>query len=122
MAYDERTAQRVRDALGSRADVAEKEMMGGLCFMIGGHMCCSVSGRGLLVRVGADAYEAVLGEPNVTPMTMGARTMTGFVRVTPEGYRTEASLRRWLRRGTDFVATLPPQERKRRASGRKKPR
>ena len=46
MAYDEITAERVRDALAKRRDVVEKKLMGGLCFMVNGNMCCSVSARG----------------------------------------------------------------------------
>ena len=99
MAYDARTAERVRHALGRR-DFVEKQMMGGLCFMVGGKMCCSVSGKGgLLVRVSQTAYEASLHKPHVTPMKMGKRTMRGFVRVSPLGYRTAAQLRGWVRLG-----------------------
>jgi hypothetical protein len=39
--------------------------------------------------------------------------MGGFVRVMPEGYRTAAGLRKWVRRALDFVATLPPKAAKR---------
>jgi hypothetical protein len=78
MAYDEKTAMRVRKLLSGRPDVAERKMMGGLCFMVRGHMCCSVSGRGgLMVRVGPDAYDAALREPHIQPIEMGGRSMTG---------------------------------------------
>jgi TfoX/Sxy family transcriptional regulator of competence genes len=108
MAYDEKTAGRVRELLSNCPDVTERKMMGGLCFMVQGHMCCSVSGRGgLLIRVGAEAHQSMLGEPHVGPMEMGGRTMKGFVRVAPEGYRTERALRKWIGRGLDFVATMP---------------
>ena len=94
MAYDEKTAARVRMILSDRSDFVEKKLMGGLCFMVGGKMCCSVSARsGLLVRVGAQAHERMLDEPHAAPMKMGGRTMAGFIRVAPEGYRTEAALR-----------------------------
>src|SRR3984893_7906055 len=112
MAYDETTALRVRELLSARPDVTEKKMMGGLCFMVKGRMCCSVSGRGgLLVRVGADAYQSMLAEPHIV---LGGRTMTGFVRVGPEGYRTDAGLKKWVKRGVDFVATMPVSAPKRR--------
>ena len=42
MAYDEKTAERVRQALAGQRGVVEKKLMGGLCFMIGGGMCCAV--------------------------------------------------------------------------------
>jgi TfoX N-terminal domain len=91
MAYDQQAAERVRQALATRSDVTEKAMMGGLSFMIGGTMCCSVSGKGgMLVRVAAADYERVLLEPSVEPAKMGDRIMRGFVRVRPEGCRTAA--------------------------------
>jgi TfoX N-terminal domain len=106
MAYDEPTAERVRKVLAGRRGVAEKKMMGGLCFMVKGRMCCSVSSRGgLLVRVGAD--EEVFGEPHVGRMKMGSRTMSGFARVDPAGYKSDAALTKWIKRGLDAAAGLP---------------
>jgi len=76
--------------------------------LVGGNMACSVSGKGgLLVRVGAEAHARMLPEPHVVPMEMGGRTMTAFVRISPEGYRTEAALRKWIQRGLDGVAARP---------------
>lgn len=109
MAYDERAAERVRQVLASRRDVIERKMMGGLCFMVSGTMCCSVSGKGgLLVRVGAQGYATALAEPHVQPMKMGKRVMSGFVRVSPEGFRTAAQLRKWVLRGVQCAQSLPP--------------
>ena len=60
MAYDEKTAGRVRKLLSVRPDVVEKKIMGGLCFMVKDRMCCSVSGKGgLLIRVGSDAHQLI---------------------------------------------------------------
>jgi hypothetical protein len=92
--------------------------MDGLCFIVKGGMCCSVSRRGgLLIRVGVDAQDRILRGPHVRPMEMGRRTMTGFVRVAPEGYRTDAALKTWVERGLDAVALRranPSRERRRR--------
>ena len=85
MAYDQKTAARVRRLLGGRPGITEKEMMGGLSFLVNGHMACSVSGRGgMLIRVGAEAMDRLLKEQHVQPATMGAKTMTGFVRIDPQ--------------------------------------
>lgn len=114
MAYDEKTADRIRGLLSSRRGVVERKMMGGLCFMVNGHMCCAVSSQGgLLIRVGSEAHAAALREPHAGPMEMGGRRMTGFVRVASEGYRSEDMLEAWLARGLDFVETLPPRMKKR---------
>ena len=112
MAYDERTAERVRALLAQRRGVVEKKLMGGLCFMVDGGMCCSVSGRGgLLVRVPRDDQERLLGESHVRPMEMRGRPVPGFVRVDPEGYRTGPALRKWVERGLAGVAARPAKSR-----------
>ena len=104
MAYDETTAERVRKVLAGRRDVIAKKMMGGLAFMTAAGMCCSVSGRGgLLIRAGDDGA-ALLREPHVQPVDMGGRKMTSFVRVMPDGYRTDAALKMWVERGLRAAA------------------
>lgn len=108
MAYDEAAAERIRKLLSRRRGIAEKRLMGGVCFTVNGNMCCAVSVRGgILVRVGADAYPRMLVEPHVEPLEMRGRPVTGFVRVGPDGYRTDTALKTWVQRGLDFVATLP---------------
>jgi hypothetical protein len=112
MAYDEKTAARVRKALSDRRDVVEKKLMGGLCFMVTGGMCCAVSGKGgLLVRVEVEAQERLLLEPHVSAMEMRGRVMRSFVRVAPEGYRTDAALKKWVERGVTAAAARPPKAR-----------
>ncbi len=107
MAYDLALAERVRHLLADRHDVHERKMMGGLCFMVNGGMCCAASGRGgMLVRVAPDAQPKLILEPNVRSMVMGGRKVSSFVRVMPEGYRTHAALKKWVQRGVDAVAAL----------------
>ena len=52
MAIDENAAARLRRGLARRRDITEKKMMGALCFMAGGTMCCGITGLALMVRVG----------------------------------------------------------------------
>ncbi|WP_298254467.1 TfoX/Sxy family protein [Bradyrhizobium sp.] len=108
MAYDEKTTEHIRRLLRGRRNVTEQPLMGGICFMVNGNMCCAVSGRGgLLVRVGPEAHAQMVHEPHSGPMEMGGRIMKGYVRVAPDGYRTEGMLKKWLARGVEFAATLP---------------
>lgn len=108
MAYDEKTAERLSRMLSGRRDVVEKKMMGGLSFMVGGNMACSVSGKGgMLIRVGPDGMDAASKEPHAELAKMGPMVMKGFIRVRPEGYRTDAALRKWVERGVAFASALP---------------
>jgi len=110
MAYDEKTAQRVRAVLSRQRGLVERKMMGGICFMLGGNMCCGVSGAALMVRVGRDAYQQMLAQPNVRPMEFAGRRPTGFVFVDAEGHRSDAALATWVQRGVEFALTLPAKE------------
>ena len=82
-------------------------MVGGLSFSVDGRMCCGVSGRALMVRVGADARESVLRLPAVRPMVLGAKVVTGFVLVDPEGVARDRDLEAWVERGLDVAAARP---------------
>ena len=60
-----------------------------------------------MVRVGPDAYEQALLEPDVRPLTFGAKHPLGYVLIDPPAIRTAAELARRIGRGLDYVATLP---------------
>ena len=110
MAFDMITAVRIRTILAGR-NVVEQPMMGGLCFMVDGHMCVCTKADTLMVRVGAGAQARALAEPHVRPVEMRGRCMPSFVRVEADGFATDASLAAWIDRGLAFVSTLPPKQR-----------
>ena len=60
MAYSESLAERVRQTLDKRKDVAEKKMMGGLTFMVNEKMCVGVLRDDLMVRLDPEIYDQVL--------------------------------------------------------------
>ena len=107
MAYDESLATRVKEVLSGRPDIAERKMFGGLAFMLAGNMCCCVTDRGLMVRVGPEGYAEALVRPHAGVMDMTGRPMRGWVLVQPAGLESSASLAEWAGRGTAFAATLP---------------
>src|SRR5690348_14445871 len=113
MAYATEVAERIRTLLSGRTDVAEQKMFGGLCFMVRGHMCCAVSGRGgLLVHVGPDAPAFLFSEPHAAPMEMRGRIMADYLRVASEGYQSAGDLKKWVARAIDYVMTLPNKAKK----------
>jgi TfoX/Sxy family transcriptional regulator of competence genes len=109
MAYDEGLAQRIRTLLDSRSDVADKRMFGGIAFLISGNMACGVSGDDLIVRVDRDESEELLGEPGARRFDMTGRPMKGWLLVAPEATGDDDDLERWVRRGEEFAASLPPK-------------
>ena len=107
MSYDEALAERVRSVLGRRKGVTEKEMFGGVAWMLGGHMTVCVMKDDLMVRVGPAAHDAVLAQPHTRIMDFTGRPMKGYVFVAPAGFKTGAALAEWIERGAAFTRTLP---------------
>ena len=108
MAYDEELADRIRELLGSEADLTEKKMFGGLAFLIGGNMAIGASGQGgVLVRVDPAQSDRLVATTNARPMEMRGRQMQGWLRVNPDGVRTKRQLAKWVTLGATYARSLP---------------
>ena len=107
-------AERVRERLGQRDEVldsqiVEKNMFGGLAFMVRGHMACGVVGEELMVRVGPDAYEEALAETHAREMDFTGKPLRGMVYISAEGMADDDALDAWVGRALAFVLSLPPK-------------
>ena len=109
MAYDETLATRIRAALAPMANHDEIKMFGGLCFTVGGHMCCGVMKDEMMLRVGPEAYEAVLAKRHARVMDFTGRPMRNMVIVARKGLSTDNALRGWLKDAVAFATALPPK-------------
>ena len=109
MAYDHELAERVRELVALRADVVEREMFGGIAWMLAGNMACGVIGDDLLVRLGPDEGRRALGEEHTRPFEMSGRPTKAFILVAPEGVAADEDLAGWVDAGADFAASLPPK-------------
>ncbi len=108
MSYSEAAASRVRKALAGRKEIIEKELFGGIAFLLGGNMCVGVHGDDLIVRIEPSTTAAMLKEPGAKPFDLaGPPGMAGWLLVAPAGYRTEAGLQAWVARGVGFASSLP---------------
>ena len=108
MAYDEDLACRVRAVLPPAEAVTERQMFGGLAFMLGGHMFCGVVRDALMVRLGPEGADRALNLPYVRPMDFTGRPMKGMVFVEPGGLCGQ-ELRGWVDAAVAFARTLPPK-------------
>ena len=110
MAFSEKLAGRVRDALEGVQGVTEKKMFGGIGFMVDGKMVVGVQGDDLMVRVGPDMHDDALKEKGARPMDFTGRPMVGFLYIGPDGTKPAASLRKWVDRGVAYAASLPAKK------------
>jgi TfoX/Sxy family transcriptional regulator of competence genes len=107
MPYDEGLAQRVRELLADEPGLSEKRMFGGLAFLLKGNMCVGIVKDALMVRVGPDAYHDLVHQPSARKMDFTGKPMKGFVFVEPEGFESDADLRRWVGHGLAYASALP---------------
>lgn len=108
MAYDEDLADRVRAVLPPGAAVTERQMFGGLAFLLGGHMFCGIVKDTLMVRLGPEGADRALDQPHVRPMDFTGRPMRGMVFVGPEALRGDA-LRQWVDAAACYAGGLTPK-------------
>src|SRR3954466_13831495 len=109
MAFDERLAARIREALARKKGVREKKLFGCACFLLHGNLLVGVWKDSLIARVGPDGYEDALLEPHVREFDITGRPMRGWVQVGPEGVEDDGQLKGWIGRATRFVRALPAQ-------------
>ena len=86
-------------------------MMGGLCFMVRGHMCVGVTRDKLMVRTGPVGHAKALALKHVAPMDFTGKPLKGFVFVLPAGCSTLRTVEAWVKRALGFTATLPAKGR-----------
>jgi hypothetical protein len=109
VAYDQRIADDIRARIGGHPGLVEKEMFGGIAFMIRGNMAVGVSGDELMVRVGADAHESAISLPGARVFDKTGRPMRGWVLVGAEGYAADDDFDAWIDRGVTYAESLPPK-------------
>ncbi len=110
MAYDEKLAERIREALQDEEGVIEKKMFGGLCFMMRGRMFCGIVKDDLMVRCLPERYEELLEKPGAREMDFTGKPMKGFLYVESEELKTSRQLKWWIEAGVEFV--MKPQLKK----------
>jgi hypothetical protein len=112
MAYSTYLVERVRSRLNNRGHLEEKEMMGGLIFMLNNKMCIGVdidkktSLDRIMVRVGKLPYEDLLKKDGSREMDFTGTVMRGFLFIDPDGFDLEEDLDFWVSKAVEFNGLL----------------
>ena len=107
MAHDEGLAQILRDDLVDQPGISERNMFGGLCFMLNGNMLCGVSPKGCMFRVGKPREEEARAVEGAGPMQFTGRPMGGMIDVTEEAFQDDDKRTIWLRLAIENASSLP---------------
>ena len=104
MVYDQKLAERMRKLVPR--GTKDKEMFGGLAFMLKGKMFVGIVKNDLMVRAGKERHEKLLKKKGARTMNFTGKPMKGFIFVSPEGIKTKKQLSDWIKLAADFVSTI----------------
>jgi TfoX/Sxy family transcriptional regulator of competence genes len=102
MAYDEKLADRIREFLVELPEVDEKQMMGGLAFMVNNKMCVGVIKGEMMARIDPEKYDEALEKQGCHPMDFTGRPMKGWVFISPEGLEKIKDMEYWVNLALEF--------------------
>ena len=102
MAYSESLANRIRERLADLANIQEKEMMGGLTFMLNDKMCVGIIKDELMCRIDPALHDAVIEKTGCRTMDFTSRPMSGYILVDESGMKTNEEVNYWINLALDF--------------------
>ncbi len=104
MAYNLKLAQRLRESLIDLKNIEERNMFGGICFMLNDKMCIGISNDDLMCRFNPEITEEVMHKKGARPMDFTNRVMKGFVFVDESGYQKKNDLEYWIKISVEYNA------------------
>lgn len=96
MAYNEKLAERIREALQHLPKVEQKKMFRGVTFMVDGKICVSVSGDELMCRFDPALQETVAEKKGFRTMIMKGREYKGYGYISEEGIKSKKDFDYWV--------------------------
>lgn len=99
--YSEALADRIRTHLAHLPKVEEKEMMGGLAFMVNNKMCVGIFRGELMCRVDKSRHDEYVERPGCTAMSLGGKTMRGWVLVD-ETATAGKGMKMWIEEAIEY--------------------
>ena len=102
MAYNEKLANRIREALQELPNIEEKEMMGGLTFMVNDKMCVGIIKDEMMCRIDTNFHETAIAKTGCRTMDFTKRPMKGYVMVNDTGMKTKKEFNYWIVLSLEF--------------------
>jgi TfoX/Sxy family transcriptional regulator of competence genes len=102
MAYNEILADRIRERLVDLKNVEEKQMMGGLVFMVNDKMCVGIIKDELMCRIDPSMHEAAVEKHGCRTMDFTHRPMIGYVLIEESGMKSNSDFNYWIDLALEF--------------------
>ena len=102
MAYNEKLADRIREALAYLPKVEEKKMFGGVAFMVNGKMCITVGKDRIMCRIDPAIHDEAIKRKGIQTVKMREREYKGYIHITEDAIKTKKDLDYWIELAIDF--------------------
>lgn len=102
MAYNEKLANRIREQLMDLPNISEKEMMGGITFMVNEKMCVGVIKDEMMCRIDPELHNTMIEKDGCRTMDFTKRPMKGYVMIDETGMRSQQEFKFWIDLALDF--------------------
>lgn len=112
MAYNQTLANRIREQIQDLGSIVEKEMMGGLAFMVNDKMCVGVWKDELMCRIDPAWQEVALEKTGCRIMDFTGKPMKGWVLIDDSGMRNAAEMKYWIDLAVEFNKYSKPSKKR----------
>ncbi len=112
MAFNEKLADRIREAIAEVPNVAEKFMFGGICFMVNDKMCIGIVKDEMMCRIDPALEDEVLEKHGCRPMDFSGKPMKGYVYVSEDGMKKKKDFDYFIRLCLEFNSKAKASKKK----------
>lgn len=112
MAFSEKLSNRIRESLSELPNVEEKNMFGGITYMVNGKMCIGVVKDEMMCRIDPEKYEEVMEINGCREMVFTGKPMKGYVFVSDEAMKTKKQFDYWIKLCLDFNSQAKASKKK----------
>ena len=112
MAYNQKLALRIRECLAEIPNVEEKEMMGGLTFMVNDKMCVGIIKDEMMCRIDPELHDMAITKKGCRTMDFTKRPMKGYVMIDDAGMKTQKQFDYWISLCLDFNPKAKPSKKR----------
>jgi len=102
MAYNQTLANHIRENLQEMESIEEKEMFGGLCFLLNDKMFVGVIKDEMMCRIDPAFYEDAIEKTGCHEMLFTGKPMKGWVMIEESGLKTAGDFNYWIGLAVDY--------------------
>lgn len=111
MAYNEKLEDWIDHYFIDKEDLVKNKQMGGVGWLVNGHMCVGIFEQLLVVRLNTETAEPLTKKKGISHFRQHKDAPGTFLSISETVYNHPKVLHTFLSRSYQFTSSLPPNER-----------